>query len=385
MWSGDSTTAFSALRQNLIELGYTWSDPLISQALRKDTHDLGFVIMPHMRPRWELFHDQKALKCIMTAAASLASRYDPRVQAIRSWDTFDWHKDVAITSMNDNFLVIIDSMCNMDLLFYAAAQSQNTMLHDIAVSHARTLLTSHLRLEMMTRKGYAGPLYSTIHLVNFSPTDGVPKEVRTAQGYSKDSTWSRGQAWGILGFAQTYQWSKHHEFLDAACGLAEYFMFRLENAPDCVEVQMPSRRGVVGRYVPLWDFDAPIENSECPLRDTSAGVIAANGMLIISQALAGRGEHKMSARYLEAGLRIVQDTLDLALAGEQVQISVDESLQLSVKDLVEGVRFDSILKHSTVCYNADSFRKNSAHDHGLVYADYYLLEFGTSLLRMGIV
>lgn len=385
---GVQNTNFSLpiLGQKLKELGYIWSEPLHGQALRTDTHDLGFMIMPHMRPRWELFHDQRALQTILSAAESLYKRYDSQVQGIRSWDTFDWHEGVEITCMRENFLVIIDSLCNMDLLFYAAAYSGNRTLADAAVNHSRTLLQTHLRVESITRGGYGGRLYSTAHLVNFCPATGSIKEVRTAQGYSTNSTWSRGQAWAILGYAQTFRWSSHPEFLDAACGLAEYFLSRLENAPSCVEVVSTGAGGRrVGRYVPLWDFDAPIEDSQNPLRDTSAGVIAANGMLMLSHILAGRGDQKLSTRYLDSSLRIVQDVLDFSLAQEKAHLTSSKLGELACEDSIAGKRFESILKHSTVCNNAASFSKSKPGDQGLVYADYYLLEFGSRLLQMGLL
>ncbi|KAF9890074.1 hypothetical protein FE257_006235 [Aspergillus nanangensis] len=373
------------LRQALEQVARIWSDPIRSQAHRTDTHDLGFVIMPHMRPRWELLHDDQALETIITAAESLYQRYDSRLRAIRSWDTFDWHENVNIRDPEDNFLVIIDSMCNMDLLFYAAAQSGKAFLAEAAVAHSRTLLKSHLRAEVASRDGYAGVLYSTRHLVNFSPRTCMIKEVRTAQGYSYSSTWSRGQAWGILGYAQTYHWSGCAEFLDAACGLAEYFLLRLENAPNCVEVSLPGPNGWPGsRYVPLWDFDAPITGPQGPLRDTSAGVIAALGMLLLSQDLTRIGSDELSARYLKAACTIVQSTLDLALAEEKARLEVTPADIVVVKDVGIERRFDAILKHATVCFNSSSFAKNKASDTGLVYADYYLIEFGTQLLRMGL-
>lgn len=376
----------SSLQQQLQQVGSSWSEPLHNQARRTDTHDLGFMIMPSMRPRWEMFHDTGALETIITAAESLYSRFDPRVQAIRSWDDLDWLTGVNITSTTDDFLVIVDSMCNMDLLFYAAAQSGNKNLADAAVKHSRSLLRSHLRVETATRVGYNGTLYSTIHLVNFFPETGVIKETHTAQGYHNDSTWSRGQAWAILGHAQAYHWSGHTEFLDAACGLAEYFLLRLENAPECVEIKDARvEGGFCGRYVPLWDFDAPIENIRSPLRDSSAGVVAANGMLVLSQALNGQGKHISAARYLEAAFMIVQDTLDFALAKEKSYLAVGKGGALKVLDSELGERFDSILKNATVCNNPASLGKSRTWDHGLVYGDYYLIEFGTRLLRLGII
>lgn len=78
---------------------------------RKDTHDLGFIVQPALRRDWELFGNQQSMESLLTAAESLASRFDERVGAIRSWDSFSnaHHK---ITSMKDDFLVIIDSLCS---------------------------------------------------------------------------------------------------------------------------------------------------------------------------------------------------------------------------------------------------------------------------------
>jgi hypothetical protein len=83
-------------------------------AFRRDTHDIGFIIMPALRQDWELTGNERSFKSIVTAAESLASRYDERVRAIRSWDT-SFSKRYSITDMEENFLVIIDSMCSMHL------------------------------------------------------------------------------------------------------------------------------------------------------------------------------------------------------------------------------------------------------------------------------
>jgi hypothetical protein len=78
-------------------------------------------------------------------------------------------------------------------------------------------------------------------------------------------------------------WAKDKKFLQASCRLAEYFLHRLETSPSCVEiiageglVDDASSRHHRGRYVPLWDFDAPIDDVANPTRDSSAGAIAAN-------------------------------------------------------------------------------------------------------------
>ncbi|KAJ5988959.1 hypothetical protein N7481_004169 [Penicillium waksmanii] len=377
--------------KELQKLGEIWSEPIHDMSLRTDTHDMSFIIQPSMRPRWELFHDDRALSTIVTAAESLYTRYNPKVGAFRSWDQLT-QKGVNITSMDQDFLVIIDSMCNLDLLYYAAAHTGNKSMSSAATTHAHKLLRAHLRHETGTyshREGYDGPLFSTVHVTNFDPKTGDFKEARTGQGYAKDSTWARGQAWGILGYAQTFQWTGHKEFLTAACGLAEYFLLRLDKSPSCVERKVKtddagyndsSSSRTCGRFVPLWDWDAPIDETN-PLRDSSAGAIAANGMLVLAQSLIARGEYAQGRRYLDAALALVEDALAFSLA-EKATITVQDG-QVSVKDAQPNATFDSILKNATANYNALDHRRY--WDHGLVYGDYYLIEFGNRLLRMGLL
>lgn len=371
------------LGDKLKGLGEPWSGPIHTMAKRTDTHDMSFMVQPSMRPRWELLHDETALQSVVTAATSLFTRNSEKVGAIRSWDKLT-QQGVTITDLDNDFLVIIDSMCNLDLLYYVAAHTGKTELAAAATVHAKTLIRAHLRPEKdLSRAGYDGMLYSSIHVVNFSPITGEIKEKRTAQGYSADSTWARGQAWGILGYAQSFVWTGDREFLDTACGLAEYFLLRLETSPAAVERPVPGEDRTVGRYVPLWDFDAPIEDNTAvgPLRDSSAGVIAANGMLVLSQALAGCGQDGLSKRYLDAAVIIVEDTLALSLAQERARLVFSGGDVLAV-DVEEGKRFDTILKNATANHNSKDHKQY--WDHGLVYGDYYLIEFGNRLLRMGL-
>jgi hypothetical protein len=295
----------------------------------------------------------------------------------------------------ENAIIIIDSLCNLDLLYYAAAHggAAEAELATIATTHARSLIRSHLRPEHVTtraKNGYQGQLYSSCHVANIDPRNGDIKWRWTAQGYANDSTWSRGQAWGVLGYAQTYQSTKDPLFLEVACGLAEYFSFRLESAPDCCQItrknETTGRLDTIGRYVPLWDFDAPADDPENPPpRDSSAGLIAANGMVILSQALAARGDHVLSHRFLEMSLCIFRDTLDLSLVGEKAQFSItaDDNLKLEVEDVIPGKTFDAVLKHGTANNNEHARRRLA--DHGLVYGDYYLVELGNRLLEMGML
>ena len=163
-------------------------------------------------------------------------------------------------------------------------------------------------------------------------------------------------------------WTRDPVFLHAATELANYFLARLE-ASTCDHP-----------YVPLWDFDAPVplNAGELPLRDTSAGMIAANGLLLLHQVLRGQGE---GARYLAAALRIATETIELSLSEDKASFAPlgEETPELAVP---QG-SFDAILRNATACRNEHSLRQY--WDHGLVYADYYFLEFGNKLIRMGLV
>ncbi|KAF1979606.1 unsaturated glucuronyl hydrolase [Bimuria novae-zelandiae CBS 107.79] len=365
-------------REQLLTLCRAWVEPLYAMDKRTDTHDIGFIIMPALQADWELFGNRRSLDSIARAARSLASRYVPSARAIRSWDLLK-KKDIEILDQARNMIVIIDSVCNLDLLYYASHHLQEPALAEMATAHAETLLKSHLRPEKTSASHgsnvcYTGQWYSTCHVANIDPKSGALKRRLTAQGYSHESSWARGQAWGILGYAQTYMSTKDQRFLEASCGLAEYFLYRLETAPTCV---------IHGRYVPLWDFDAPVDDPGNIIRDSSAGVIAANGMLLLSQALAGFGQGLLASRFRGAAMVIVRDTLSFALAPEKAKLTWASNGYISAEDEAPGHKFEGILKYGTA-NNNEQARKRYAN-HGLVYGDYYLVQFGNRLMKMGLV
>ena len=159
---------------------------------------MSFMVQPSMRVRWEVLNDRKSLDSIITAARCLHTRNSTTVGAMRSWDILS-QEGVSITSPTEDFLVIIDSMCNLDLLYYAAAHTGDVQLSDAATAHAKTLIKTHLRPEKNPRGSYR--MLSSIHVVNFDPRSGDIKERRTGQGFQATSTWARGQAWGISSYS----------------------------------------------------------------------------------------------------------------------------------------------------------------------------------------
>jgi hypothetical protein len=97
---------------------------LESEKTNTSTHDLGFVLLDSFGRGYRLTGDDRYRRILLRAAASLASRYDPRVGCIRSWNTAT------------GFRVIIDSMLNLALLFWAAEHGGKRAWYRMAVSHA---------------------------------------------------------------------------------------------------------------------------------------------------------------------------------------------------------------------------------------------------------
>ena len=244
-----------------------WTTGLESQATRTDTHDLGFMIFNSFGHEYLLTGAPHARDVAVTAARSVATRYNPAVGAIKSWDV-----DSSMPA-TWRFPVIIDNMMNLELLYWAADQPGGTPAWaELASHHALTSATTNLR-----------PDGSTAHVALFDPATGAFLGQDTWQGQSPTSTWSRGQAWAIHGFTDAYRLSRRPELLDAAQRTADWFLAHLP--PD---------------QVPYWDFNAPdIPNTE---RDASSAAIAASGLVELGRLTGGpRGDG-----YRGAAQRIVE-------------------------------------------------------------------------------
>ncbi|KAL2865072.1 glycoside hydrolase family 88 protein [Aspergillus lucknowensis] len=358
----------------LLHLCQWWTANLHQNAAKRDTHDVGFMIAPWAIKAWELYRDPQSFGSLVLAAHSLASRFDERVQSLRSWDVCHT-KRYSFADPSTDFLVIIDNMLNLDLLFWVARDTGDASLYDIAVAHARTTQKHHIRADK-----------STCHVVNYH-SDGRVKAKFTHQGYSDDSCWSRGQSWGMLGFMQTYEWTKDESFLQTARELSDYF---LEHLPEDA--------------VPYWDFDAPVDAS-CP-RDTSAGMVACCGLVLLYKALKDT-DGKAARHYLESALRILDGTVSKFINPSPARFDVDQTgtdlptfpdnepakqpgiLTVPAKEGIKGASTtlskcpDTILDAATVCNYEFASRRWA--DHGLVYADYYFLLLGNMLLDLGLV
>ncbi|KAL6802702.1 glycoside hydrolase family 88 protein [Trichoderma sp. SZMC 28013] len=333
-----------------------WTTNLHQNSTLASTHDLGFMIFPWAKLAWTLDHDVLARDTIIRASKMLTSRYVPATGAIRSWDTCTTLR-YSFTDPTRDFLFIIDNMMNLDMLFWTASETGDQEMYQIAVSHAKKTQECHIRAD-----------YSTTHLVVLDPNTGSIKSRLTNQGYSDTSSWTRGQAWAIAGFAQTYNWTRDVSFLETSRACADYFLSKLP-----------------ANGVPPWDFCAPTDSEQPP--DTSAAVIAAYGMLLIHEALVQQGEQ---SSYFESAIRIVKAICSKHMTAQSYFATTTSTLD-TVEKNTQNVQTEltviqddaipqTILGGATI--NNYEFAPRRWANHGLVYSDYYFLLLGNKLLEM---
>ncbi|CAK7198460.1 hypothetical protein SEUCBS139899_001121 [Sporothrix eucalyptigena] len=347
-----------------------WTERLHANATLPGTHDLGFMLMPWARRAWELNRDGRALATLLTGAQTLAARFQPAVGAIRSWDTCVT-KAYQYTQPANEFLMIIDNMMNLDMLFYAAAHTGDRSLYDIAVAHARTTMRSHIRDDG-----------STVHLVVFDAATGDITATHTNQGYSTASCWARGQAWAVAGFAETYHWTREPAFLATARRCADYFLAKLDAVWETDPDALP------------WDFDAArLSGDPNQPPDTSAALVAAYGMLLLHEADPAPEDGQ---DYLAAALRIVSlvcrvyvcPPAQFVLRHEPlhtVETGSDTHAAASSLRMVPRLEVDAGGVPAIVCgatINNFEHAPRRWANHSLVYADYYFLLVGNKLLDM---
>jgi len=209
------------------------------------THDMGFKMYCSYGNGYRLTQDAAYREILIESARTLCTRFNPKVGCLRSWDH---SKDKW------DFPVIIDNMMNLELLFWAFKQTQDSLFYKVAVSHANTTLKNHFR-----------PDYSSYHVVGYDVKTGQAIQKQTHQGYSHESAWARGQSWALYGYTMCYRETGKTEYLNHAENVAQ-FILKHPNLPKDL--------------VPYWDFNAPdIPNAP---RDASAAALMASAFYELS-------------------------------------------------------------------------------------------------------
>lgn len=303
--------------QEVLKYAKLYTDRVEREKYTTDNHDVGFMLYCSFGNGLRLTGEERYKEVLLTGAKSLATRFDPQVGLIRSWD----HKQEVW-----QYPVIIDNLMNLELMLWAASYSKDENFKKIAISHADKTMQYHFR-----------PDYSSYHVVSYDRKSGVPHLKQTHQGASDESAWSRGQAWGLYGYTYLYRETKNQRYLEQAKNIANFLISH---------PQMPKD------FIPYWDYNAPqIPNTT---RDASAACIMASALVELSDFV----DAKLKKKYMA-----VVDT----------QIRTLSSVEYTAK---LGENGDFILKHST-----GAFPFNAEVDAPLTYADYYYLEALTRLKK----
>lgn len=279
-------------------------------------HDVGFMVYDSYGNGLRLKNIDGYKQVLLNTAKSLSTRFRPNAGVLQSWNTDrGWQ-----AKRGWKCPVIIDNMMNLELLFKATEISGDSTYYNIAVSHADKTMENHFRDD-----------FSCYHVVDYDPDTGEVRRRCTAQGYSDESAWARGQAWALYGYATAYRFTGYERYLHQAEKVAEFIL---------------NNRNMPEDLVPYWDFNAPdIPDS---YRDVSSASIMSSALYMLYD-ITGKQD------YLHKADKMI------------------ESLSAAPYFAETGTNGGFILKHSV-----GSIPHGSGIDVPLNYADYYYLE---ALLR----
>jgi unsaturated chondroitin disaccharide hydrolase len=292
------------------------------EAVLKDSeavgHDLGFLFLQSSVANYRETGDKEAKRRGLLAAAELAARYNLKGEFLRAWSgPRETEHGKRMGGGDIRGWMIIDSMMNLPLLYWASRELDDPRFSQIAVSHAKTVQRYIVR-----------PDGSCNHIVALDPDTGEYLNNPAGQGYGQGSSWSRGQSWAVYGFALSFRHTGEQSFLDTAKQCAHY----------CVSNM------AVTDWVPLVDYRQPAE----PVKyDSTAAMITACGLLEI----AGHVGESEARFYTEAAYRILR-------ACEAKFADWDPER-------------DSILTGGAYFYH-DPTGENT--DRPIIYADYFFIE-----------
>ena len=269
----------------------------------RNVHDLGFLFWSTWK-RWLDVEDTLAQQAVLIEAGqTMGLRFKEKGQYLRSFLAED--------------SLFIDIMMNVGIVFYAAQQTGDTRLEDIARQHCLT-----------TRRYLVRGDGSTAHEGIFDLTTGEFLRQSTQQGWRSDSCWARGLAWALYGFGTVYALSGDARFLDTAERCAGYY---IQHSP--------------AHGVPSNDYDEP--NPALPY-ESSAAAISASGLLQLS--------------------RLAPDALRARLY-QDYALNILDTLTTPEFLAIDTPGWEGLLKHGM--YHQ---RKGLGVDESVMWGDYFFLE-----------
>ena len=162
----------------------------------------------------------------------------------------------------------------------------------------------------------------TAHESIFNIKDGNYRCPGTQQGYTGFSTWTRGLAWAMCGFAEQLEWLEmiDEKELEPVGGkkLLSDQMLKAAKATCDFYIDYTPVDGI-----PYWDTGAPglarlgdyLNHPSDPFNefepvDSSAAAIGLQGLLRLGRYLTGKGETEAGSRYWQAGVIVLNSLLE---------------------------------------------------------------------------
>lgn len=234
------------LTDKLQALAYTEHQRALADEQHNADHDIGFQLLCSFGHAYANTGRPEYKKILLAGADKLAALFNPNVGTILSWPH-------AVKNDGWPHNTIMDNMMNLQLLFFAAKNGGPAEYKDMAISHARQTMKNQFR-----------PDFTSYHVALYDSVSGNFLRGCTNQGYSDESFWARGQAWGIYGFTVVYRETGDKEFLRFVEKIADVY---LNSLPE--------------DFIPYWDFmDPAIPNT---VKDASSAAIVASALIELSQ------------------------------------------------------------------------------------------------------
>jgi len=185
----------------------------VEKRIELDHHDLGFLYSLSCVAGYKLTGSAEGRKAGLLAADKLMERFQEKGGFIQAWGEL---------GARDNYRLIIDCLLNIPLLHWAFLETGNPVYRNAAMRHYEAACNNVIRDDA-----------SAYHTFYFDPETGEPLKGVTRQGYSDDSAWARGQAWGIYGIPLNYRYVKDDSAFNLFKGMTNYFLNRLPEDEVC--------------------------------------------------------------------------------------------------------------------------------------------------------